>query len=276
MKNNTQFSLKNSIFCFIIIFVFVLHTGQAQNDTLVNYKPFNVSAHVKNMHIWHGFVVHSGAVLATSLEFNSKNQKFTFGFWGGGSFATTDVTNKITGDNVSAYYKELSIYTKYRFSDKFFIEAVTHNNYTGVEERGDKLSYWSYDKTQGYNFVDLNFGYNVTPNTLLYLATIINGGSGDYEVLNDGSLQESWTHYFEINSKIWQDKNSSLSVFAGGAWSFITDKTFYTESNGNIINVGAAYNKNIDISGYKLPVDVTLMWNPEAEKAVLQLDITLF
>lgn len=276
MKNCKLFSFKNIGIYMGLSILFGVNLSQAQNDSLVSYKPFSVSAHVKNIHIWHGFVVHSGAVLATSLEFNSKNEKFTFGFWGGGSFATTDVTNKNTGENVSAYYKELSIYTKYRFSDKFFIEAVTHNNYTGVEEKGDKLSYWSYDKTQGYNFVDLNLGYNVTPNMLLYLATIINGGAGDYEILNNGSLKNSWTHYFEINSKVWQDKNSSLSVFAGGAWSFITNKTFYTESSGNIINVGTTYNKNIDIKGYKLPVDVTLMWNPEAEKAVLQLDIILF
>ncbi|GAL78247.1 hypothetical protein JCM19274_4746 [Algibacter lectus] len=101
------------------------------------------------MHLWHGFVVHPGAMLATNLEFNSRDAKFTFGVWGGASLTTVDVTNKITGENVGAHYQEFSIYTKYRFSDKFFIEAVTHNNYTGVEERGDVLHYWSYDKTQG-------------------------------------------------------------------------------------------------------------------------------
>ncbi|WP_237590037.1 hypothetical protein [Polaribacter sargassicola] len=246
------------------------------NNTQNNYNPFSVSAHVKNMHTWHGFVVHPGALFASSIEYNSKNKKFTFGFWGGASFSPIDVKNLETSKNVSAYYKEVSIYTKYRFSKFFFIEAVSHNNYTGVEERGDQLQFWSYDKTQGYNFVDVNFGYNITPNTLLYLATIINGGSGDYEVQKDGSLKDSWTHYFEINSKVWQNKDASLSLFAGGAWSFITDKTFYTANAGNIINVGATYNKQISLLDYKLPVDVTLMWNPEQERTVIQIDITLF
>lgn len=252
--------------------------NEADNKSISenNYSPFSLSAHLKNMHTWHGFVVHPGAMLASSLEYNSKNKKFTFGFWGGASFSSVDVKNINTGENESAYYKEVSIYTKYRFSDKFFIEAVTHNNYTGVEERGDKLSYWSYDKTQGYNFVDLNFGYNVTPNTLLYFATIINGGSGDYEIQDNGDLKDSWTHYFEVSSKVWQNSNSSLSVFAGGAWSFITDKTFYTEGAGNIINVGATYNKQFAVLKHTIPVDVTLMWNPEQEKTVIQLDVTLF
>ncbi|WP_372753511.1 hypothetical protein [Mariniflexile sp.] len=241
-----------------------------------SYKAFTAGAHLKNMHLWHGFVVHSGAMIATNLEFNSRNKKFTFGLWGGASFSGTDVTNKQTGENISANYKEFSIYTLYRFSDKFFIEAVTHNNYTGVEERGDVLHYWSYDKTQGYNFVDINFGYNITPNTLLYFATIVGGGSGDYEVQADGSLKDSWTHYFEVKSKVWQKDDSSLSLFAGGAWSFITDKTFYTKDAGNLINVGATFSKNLNIGNYNLPVDVTAMWNPEQEKTVLQIDFTLF
>lgn len=251
--------------------------ANAQNDeNKEDYKPFAINARLKNMHIWHGFVVHPSAVFATSLEYNTSNKKFTFGFWGGASFSGVDVEHIETGELVSANYKEFSIYTKYQFNDRFFIEAVTHNNYTGVEERGDKLSYWSYDKTQGYNFVDVNLGYYVTPKTLFYLATIIGGGSGDYEIQNDGSLKDSWTHYFEVKHKIWENDTSHFSAFVGGAWSFITDKTFYTESAGNVINVGVAYNKSISISNHNIPVEVTAMWNPEQEKTVLQLDIQLF
>ncbi|WP_229792620.1 hypothetical protein [Ulvibacter litoralis] len=248
----------------------------AQNEEVEDeYNPFSIGAHIKNMHTWHGFVVHPGVVIATNVEFNSKNKKFTFGLWGGASFSTVSVENKNTGKMNNAYYKEVSIYTKYRFTDNFFIEAVSHNNYTGVEERGDTLHYWSYDKTQGYNFVDINFGYNITPSTLVYLATIVNGGSGDYEIQEDASLQNSWTHYLEVSSKVWKNRNSSLSLFAGGAWSFVTDKTFYTENAGNIVNVGTTFSKKFSIKNYDIPVAVTAMWNPEQEKTVLQLDITL-
>ncbi|MDO6803178.1 hypothetical protein Q4595_12020 [Wenyingzhuangia sp. 1_MG-2023] len=251
-------------------------TAQSEAETEDTYKAFNAGLHLKNMHLWHGFVVHPGAMIATNLEFNSRDKKFNFGVWGGASFAGVDITNNSTGENISSYYKEFSIYTSYKFSDNFFIEAVSHNNYTGVEERGDGLHYWSYDITQGYNFVDLNFGYNVTPNTLLYLATIIGGGSGDFETQVDGSTKNSWTHYFEVKSKVWEKKDTSLSLFAGGAWSFITDKTFYTNNSGNIINIGATLSNKVNLGNFKLPVDVTAMWNPEQERTVLQVDITIF
>lgn len=252
------------------------NTVQAQDADTEKYKAFTAGAHIKNMHLWHGSVVHPGAVFATTLEFNSKNQKLTLGLWGGAGFSGTDVTNKETGESVSANYKEFSIYALYHFSDKLFLEAVSHNNYTGVEERGDVLHYWSYDKTQGYNFVDINLGYNITPKTLLYLATIVGGGSGDYEIQDDGSYKDSWTHYFEVKSKVWQKNSSSLSLFAGGAWSFFTDKTFYTQKSGNIINTGITYSESINIGNHKLPIEVTAMWNPEQEKTALQLDIMLF
>ncbi|SEA14403.1 hypothetical protein SAMN05443667_102108 [Flavobacterium gillisiae] len=239
-----------------------------------NYQPFTFGLHLKNMHLWHGFTVTPGPMAATNLEYNTRDKKFTFGFWGG-TGAASDVTNK-TGQQVGAHYKEFSIYTVYRFSNKFFMEAVTHNNYTGVEERGDVLHYWSYDKTQGYNFVDLNFGYQVSKNTLLYLATIVGGGSGDYEVQTDGSLRDSYTHYLEVKSKVWEKGDSHLSLFAGGAWSFVNDKTFYTEGKGNFINIGATLSKNVKLGSYVLPVDVTAMWNPEKQKTVLQVDFKVF
>ena len=199
------------------------------NDTIKvedNYQPFTFGLHLKNMHLWHGFVVTPGPMVATNLEYNTRDKKFTFGFWGGAGTAS-DVTNK-TGQKVSADYKEFSIYTVYRFTDK------------------------------------------------LYLATILKGGSGDYEVQADGSLRDSYTHYLEVKSKVWEKGGNSLSLFAGGAWSFVNDKTFYTEGKGNIINVGATLSKKVNIGNVVLPVDVTAMWNPEKEKTVLQVDIKLF
>ncbi|MBU3024918.1 hypothetical protein [Zobellia galactanivorans] len=276
LPSKKQRSYFQDLCLYSCFFLGVLNSTSAQEEVKeVEHRPFRIGAHLKNMHTWHGSVVHPGAVLASHIEYNSENTKFTFGFWGGASFSTVDVVNSDTEENVPAYYKEVSIYSKYRFSDSFFVEAVSHNNYTGVEERGDDLHYWGYDKTQGYNFVDLSLGYHPTPNTLLYFATIINGGSGDYELQDNGRLKNSWTHYFEVSGKVWKNKTSSLSLFAGGAWSFLTNKTFYTTNSGNIINVGATFTRSLAFGSYALPIEVMAMWNPEKELTVLQLDIII-
>ncbi|MBX9888893.1 MAG: hypothetical protein K2Y30_13260 [Flavobacteriaceae bacterium] len=284
-KVSVSYTFKYLFFLATIILLFTPKNIFGQESTAIDakssavdssdYKPFNIHMHLKNMHTWHGFVVTPSPMVATSLEYNSKNKKFVFGLWGGAGFSGDPITTN-DGDRVNANYKELSIYTSYHITDKFFIGAVSHNNYTGVEERGDVLHYWSYKKTQGYNFVDLNFGYQVTNKTSLYLATILAGRSGDYEVQNDGSLKDSYTHYLEVKHKVWEKDNNSLTLFTGGAFSLLTDKTFYTDQKANIINVGAVYARTVKAGGSSFPIEMTAMWNPEKQKAVLQVDIALF
>ncbi|WP_373943156.1 hypothetical protein OEG92_08705 [Polaribacter sejongensis] len=83
----------------IILLISAQNTNAQKDITNEDYNAFSVQAHVKNMHLWHGGVVHPGAMIATSLEYNSKNEKFTFGLWGGASFSTIDVNNITTGRN---------------------------------------------------------------------------------------------------------------------------------------------------------------------------------
>ncbi|WP_339661745.1 hypothetical protein [uncultured Polaribacter sp.] len=65
-------------FLFSVIILFAIQTVRAQDtNTKEEYEAFTFGAHLKNMHLWHGFVVHPGALFATNLEYNSKNSKFT-------------------------------------------------------------------------------------------------------------------------------------------------------------------------------------------------------
>ena len=236
------------------------------------YQPFKFGAHLKNMHTWHGFQVQSGPMFATNLEYNSENTKFTFGFWGGVSFAST-----------GSPYKEFSTYAVYRFTDKFFVEAVTHNNFTDIEASGVAFDSWTYDRETAYNFLDLNFGYNFGKSSIYY-GVILFGQSQDVGRNSDGTLAydsngdltDSWTQYAEFKAQLFEKDGVKLNGIIGGAWSFHTDNTFYTKGKGNIINVGLALSKGVNIGSYKLPVEVMAMWNPERKKTVLQLDITLF
>ena len=280
-KQNSTFGFRrNFVIAFLAILSFSTINAQDEktersNDEkseMSDYNPFEFGAHLKNMHTWHGFVVQSGPMFATNLEYTTRNDKFTLGFWGGSSFASS-------GDP----YKEFSIYAVYRFSDRFFTELVTHNNFTGVEERGEELHYWAYDKTTSYNFPDLNFGYNFDKFSL-YWGVILFGqsqdvqkdGNGNLVYDASGNLENSWTQYAEVKATLYEKDDVKLKGIIGGAWSLHTENTFYTEGKSNIINVSLALSKDVNIGNYKLPVEVTAMWNPEKQITVLQLDLTLF
>lgn len=76
-------------------------TAQDSNSLVDN---FNIDLHVKNMHLWHGFLVTPGVMMASSMEYQFSNQKFVAGLWGGVSFNGT--------------YKEFSYYSRYHFTNR--------------------------------------------------------------------------------------------------------------------------------------------------------------
>ncbi len=265
---------KLCVSCMVFFFLSLYHV-KAQDNT-ENYKAFATHLHLKNMHIWHGFIVHPGPMIASTLAYHSRNKKVTLGVWGGASFGSGPVGQDTNGNNITGFYKELSMYAVYQLSDKLYIEAVSHNNYTGVTERGEKLNYFGYERTQRYNFIDCNVGYQISKNLSLYFATILFGQSQDYEVKEDGSIENNWTHYLEAKAKILKKETYQITGTIAGAFSLVTEKTFYTKEKANFINIAIAISKNVTLGTYIIPVEVTAMWNPESKQAVLQADLKLF
>ena len=51
-----------------------------------SYEPIHLNLEIKNMHLWRGYRVTSGAMTGVDLNYQSKNQKFKAGLWGGAGF----------------------------------------------------------------------------------------------------------------------------------------------------------------------------------------------
>lgn len=220
---------------------------------------FNIDFHFKNMHTWHGSVVTPGVMLATSMEFKTKNEAFVLGLWGGSSF--------------DGQYKEFSYYTSYRFNPHFKVNLISHNNYSNSENP----NIFSYDKFTSPNFVDIVFEYTVSEKVPLdlYWSTILLGNGGDYETNADGSVTDSYSTYVQMSYDVYSKGQTTVNIFAGGAFAFATEKTFYSEK-ANIINLGLTVEQKVSLFSHTIPVSATGFWNPETKVGALQLDITLF
>lgn len=225
------------------------------------YRLVNGHLSLRNMHMWRGFVVTPGVMTSTALEYNNRNGKLTLGLWGGASF--------------DGSYKEFSYYGVYRFSDNFYVEVVSHNNYSNQDE--SEIDMFSYDKDVSPNFVDIALGYTISEDLPLKLfwATILGGQDQDYEVKEGGEKINSYSNYLEAKYRVYDKDGYQLSVFAGGAFSFSTDKTYYSE-NANFVNVGLTLNKHVELFNKEIPVNFSGIWNPESGKGVLQIDVVLF
>ncbi|WP_372773874.1 hypothetical protein [Mangrovibacterium sp.] len=244
----------------IILIALLLHTNRATaQDEQSIADNFSVNLELKNMHLWHGFVVTPGAMIASSIEYVSANEKFIAGLWGGASF--------------NGNYKEFSYYSTYRLSNNFKLSLISHNNYSDYDEP----NIFSYNKKTSPNFVDIVAEYTLSDDVPLtiYWSTILFGNGGDYEINEDGSTTNSFSNYAELRYTLFPHQDTKLTLFAGGAFSFATEKTFYSE-NANVVNLGLTVSHDVTLLAKKFPVSGTAFWNPESKVGALQLAISLF
>nr|WP_321410508.1 hypothetical protein [uncultured Carboxylicivirga sp.] len=262
-KGNCVFNVpylrfNSSFILFIIVSVISLTPCSAQDDTTVTSN-FDVNLELKNMHLWHGFVVTPGVMMASSIEYTSNNNKLIAGIWGGASFNGT--------------YKEYSYYAHYYFAKNFSASLISHNNYSNSAE----VNIFSYDKYTSPNFVDIVLQYTLSEATPIhfYWSTILFGNGGDFEINDDGSDTNSYSNYVELSYPIIRNDHTTLSLFAGGVFSFTTEKTFYSDSP-NVNNIGIKLDREVEILSRVIPVSATGFWNPETKIGALQLAISMF
>ncbi len=237
--------------------------GNAQSLTESDANFLNdrvkIGLKIQNMHLWHGSVVTPGGMMASSIEYVSLNKKFVAGLWGGASF--------------NGEYKEFSYYTSYHISNNFKVSLIDHNNYSnsGTPE------IFSYDKYTSPNFVDVVLEYFVSEKVpvTFYWSTILFGNGGDYATEMDGTVTDSYSNYAELRYTLFPKEKSNIAFFVGGAFSFFTEKTFYSEQ-ANFVNFGLTANSEINLFSKKIPVTATAFWNPETEIGALQLAISVF
>lgn len=250
--------MKATLFLWVLV-TFVFSGSAFAQDQEDTYKPFDGHLSLKNMHMWRGFVVTPGVMTSGSLEYNTKNKKFTLGLWGGASF--------------DGSFKEYSYYAVYRFTDNFYTEVVSHNNYSNMEDP----DMFSYDNEVSPNFVDIALGYTISEEVPLkiFWATILGGQAGDYEEDQDGSITNSYSNYLEFKYRVYNKVGYKLSAFAGGAFSFSTAKTFYSD-DANFVNIGLTLNRSVEIFSKNIPLEFNGIWNPESGKGVLEINVALF
>lgn len=257
--NDKKLRLKNAnaILVFLLmLFLFNVMPIHAQ-DSGINH--FNLDLRLKNMHLWQGSVVTPGAMMATSMEYITSDQKLIVGVWGGAGF--------------DGSYKEFSYYTTYRFTENFQTQLISHNNYSQIENP----RIFSYDKYTSPNFLDFVLSYTVSqrlPLSMLW-STILFGQGGDYVSDTDGTVTDSYSNYVELNYLFMADRQTQIKAFVGGAFSFITEKTFYSTSPA-IVNLGVTLSQDVTLLNKTIPVSGTAFWNPESGKGALQIDIILF
>lgn len=266
IDNHMKSTKMMAIALFAMIFTSVA-SGQKKN--------IDLSGQIKTSHLWRGIQVSDELTTAGSIDLMTNDGSLKGGIWG--------------GYGVNGKFKEFDYYVQY--SKNGFTAAVwdIYNFSPGLYGFDDEKQYhaFNYDADDTGHFVDLSLSYRISDEVPLQIgwATVIFGR--DRALNKDGKMKNQYSNYLWADYAVGSFNGVNVNVGMAGAFAFnkayhleetgwVSDKNnFYGKTNG-IINLNVTVAKDIMIGNYKLPVFVTGMWNPMAEKVYMSVGVNIF
>lgn len=233
----------------------------------------NIGADLVSRYVWRGYDYGNSPAIQPNLNFSWGG--LAFGAWGSYAFSGHSVqVNDTLMENLGSF-SEIDLYLSYTYRwftimvyDNFIMNGLNLNN-------GNRYFNWNNQTTGHALEAILSFdGTEKVP--LQVLASLFFYGDdktkGEDGLYGYGS-KNNFSTYFEIAYTFDISRiGVELEPFIGGT----TSGSSWYGPYGGIINIGMFARKDIRITKtYSLPVEITLMANPQSQSAFLVFGMTL-
>ncbi len=250
MKKNSLLVLFTMAIMLIANFSFS-QTEDKKDDNLLS-----VSCDLMSRYVWRGTDFGASPSIQPGVEF-SKNG-FTIGAWGAYALNLTGA-------------QEADLYVGYTYNNMF---SLTVTDYFFPNELGT-YQYFDFDKNTTGHILETSISFNGTEKIPLTVLLATNIWGADATKLNSDGINDGiqYSTYAELG---YSYKN--ISAFMGFNFTdpdeTLGETGFYGNSFG-VVNLGLTATKDITISNkFKLPLSVSLITNPQAEKIYLVAGIS--
>ncbi|MDR0574936.1 MAG: hypothetical protein LBG96_13085 [Tannerella sp.] len=244
----------------LIFWTAIAISGTLPAQTPAKDRPIGGLLQFKNVHLWRGQEVTDEATFATDIYYTNKKQNLRIGLWGGAG--------------MSGKFKEIDYYVSYKL--KGFTFALWDIYNFSPEADYNNRQVFNYNARKTGHFIDLSITCRFQQKIPLkiYWATILFGR--DRGILND---KNRYSTFVELSYPVVRNNIVNLDFGIAGAFALNkgnnvrgnkTESHFYGDSPG-IVSVNFIIFKTLDLWGYKLPISVTPVWNPEKNYANIQL-----
>jgi hypothetical protein len=223
----------------------------AQDDSTKVENPISISCDLMSRYVWRGTDFGGSPSIQPGIEYSKKG--FALGAWA--AYATN-----LPG------VQEADLYVSYTFKDMF---SVTLTDYYFPDELTD-YKYFDYDDQTTGHVLEATLSFNGTEKLPLSLMLATNVWGADAKRINDdgtmGDLQ--YSTYAEASYAF-----KHFDLFMGFNLTNVDrdkgESGFYGDYMG-VVNLGLTTTKEIEITNkFKLPLTVSLITNPQAEKIYL-------
>ncbi|MFI3318801.1 MAG: hypothetical protein SNH88_06405 [Rikenellaceae bacterium] len=218
-----------------------------------------MSASIQNMHLWRGGEVADGFVLTSDVGFSADNGRLKVGFWG--------------GINGVGEYKEFDYYIKYSAGKLQMILFDTYNFSTYASYNNEE--FFNYSPAETGRFLDATIRYSIGQKhpLLLSWSTVLFGR--DRDATNSSNRYSTFcsAEYPIYKRERWQIDTGIGAAFA--LKNIDNSANFYGERAG-IVELTLKVSNTLKIANYQIPIYMLAMWNPQSDKAYLQLCAQIF
>jgi len=250
----------------IAILFFASNPGFSQESS-----PVQLGADIFSRYVWRGVNLGgSSPSIQPWIKYNAyskdSSHSLSVGAWGAYTFSQTS-------------NQEVDLFLAYTYKDLLSL-TVTDYFFPGYYDVGSRSSYFNYDKDSTCHVFEVIAAFNGTEN---FPFTILFGmnfyGNDARRVNSDGSVGSIFmTKYVEVGYK-HNVHGVDFNAFIGAALDKPrTDRGetgFYGNKAAGVINLGVKASKAIQISDkFSLPVQASLVTNPEAEDIFLVVGIS--
>lgn len=249
-------NIRTTLICFFsVLYSFSAYSEEEPSkSSVLDYIGGTVD--VRTMHLWRGIEVSDEVNVATDVHFKTKDNSFKIGLWGGagvnGNFKEFDYYASYTIKGLT-----LAVWDVYNFSP-----GATYNNRQA----------FNYKASETGHYIDAMLTYRFSQKFPLkvFYSTIVFGR--DRGPKNDSN---KYSTYVELEYPVIAEKGLRLDAAIGGAFSYKTKANFYGNTAG-VVDIHLRLVKDVYISGYKVPIYVMPMWNPQGDNVNMQFGVTLF
>jgi hypothetical protein len=223
----------------------------AQSDNVAEESPVSISVDLMSRYVWRGTDFGGSPSIQPGIEYSKSG--FSIGVWG--AYATN-----FPG------VQEADLYLSYAINDMF---SLTLTDYFFPDELSD-YKYFDFGKNTTGHILEASISFNGTENLPLSVILATNVWGADAKrIQSDGTTGDiQYSTYAEVAYSF-----KYFDLFMGANFTSpdldIGESGFYGDKAG-IVNLGISTVKEISLSNqFKLPLTVSLITNPQAEKIYL-------
>lgn len=223
------------------------------------YAQLHFSANIQNMHLWRGIEVADGIVLTTDVSLADSKDHFRIGLW--------------SGTNTQGTYKEFNYYASYTYKGFSLALWDTYNFSRGATYNNKE--FFNYKACETGRFLDAIASYRFEGRfpLLLSWSTIIFGRDR-----NVGNTINKYSTFCYAEYPVYKKDRWRVDAGIGGAFALnrIGDSSHFYGNNPGIVHITLKITRNLNINKWPVPIFACALWNPQCNRAFLQLGIQLF